>query len=80
MHSEAHIYLGSTDVKLFESLLKFAVKDVNFLHDNKWYKKIEGVSMKPPFAPTMAIIFMIHIENSIPSCTKCTHKLYRRNI
>ena len=36
--------------------------------------------MKPPFAPTMAIIFMIHIENSIPSCTKCIHKLYRRYV
>ena len=67
----------NTDAKLFENLLKFAVKDVNFLYINKWYNQIDGVSMGKPLAQT---IFMIHIENVIENYTSVKHNFYKRYV
>ena len=39
------------DAILFKQLLEFAVKNVSFLYNDKWYVQTDGVSMGSPLVP-----------------------------
>jgi len=73
-------FYGGGDAILFEQLLRFSVKDVNFLFDDHWYQQIDGVSMGSPLAPTMANIFMINLEKKISNFTGIKPTLYTRYV
>ena len=36
-----------------------------FMHNDVWYKQIDGVAMGSPLAPTLANMFLAHIETDL---------------
>ena len=48
--------------KLLEILLELATLDNHFLFNNEIYKQIDGVAMGSPLGPTLANVFMSHME------------------
>ena len=73
-------HYGQRDAILFEKLLRFATKNVNFLFNDDWYMQIDGVSMGSPVAPALANIFMNHIENRISEFTGAKPIYYKRYV
>ena len=48
---------------VFRNLLTVATKKSFFKFNNKFYKQIDGVAMRPPLGPALANIFMCSFEN-----------------
>lgn len=69
------------DRDTFSTLLKLATLDTFFLCNNAIYEQVDGVAMGSPLGPTLANIFLNHIESSLfnnPSIQQPL--LYRRYV
>ena len=71
---------GPADKTLFEKLLSLCVKDVHFLYNDQWWQQTDGVSMGSPLAPTLANVFMSHLEKSIAHYSGASPKFYTRYV
>jgi hypothetical protein len=49
----------------FDTLLKTATSETNFIFNNKMYVQHNGVAMGAPLAPVIADIFMSHLEETL---------------
>ena len=57
------------DSHTFKRLLGLAVRESYFMFDKKIYMQVDGVAMGSPLGPTLANVFMVHLEEIIMS--KC---------
>ena len=46
----------------FKTLLQLAVMDCHFIFNGSIFKQLDGVAMGSPLGPTMANVFMCHLE------------------
>ena len=49
---------------LFKKLMLLATQGI-FMHNERFYKQVEGIIMGNPLGPTMANFFMAHLEENI---------------
>ena len=47
---------------VLKNLLEFATKKSQFIFDDRYYDKIDGVAMGSPLCPALSNIFMCHFE------------------
>ena len=65
---------------VFRKLMFIATQRL-FMHDNKLYKQVDGVTMGSPLGPTLANFFLGYIEEKIfANNKKLLPKLYLRYI
>jgi len=57
------------DSDTFKRFLELAVRESYFMLDTKIYMQVDGVAMGSPLGPTLANVFMVHLEEIIMS--KC---------
>ena len=60
-HNSSSFYNFSYD--LFKSFLEIATHNCFFLFNQSIYQQVDGVAMGSPLGPTLANIFMCHLEN-----------------
>ena len=69
------------DRQTFKSLIKLATLDTHFIFNSIIYEQTDGVAMGSPLAPTLANIFLNHIEQSFFNQTTVpTPQFYRRYV
>ena len=57
------IHVGNLTKNSFYSMLKITMFESFFIFDGKFYEQCDGVVMGSPLGPTLANIFLCHIEN-----------------
>ena len=58
--------------------MKLSTEEVEFSFNNVLYRQIDGIAIESPLRPTLANIFMGHLEYNILSDfnSRCTHVRY----
>jgi hypothetical protein len=53
------------DKKGFSDFLKLAITNTHFIFNNTLYKQVDGLAMGNPLAPSLANIFLCHLETML---------------
>ena len=70
LFTEDNIVSSWNKKRMFE-MLSITLKESNFQLDNKYYDRVEGVAMDSPLGPTLANIFLCHLETiKLKRCPK----------
>ena len=64
LYANDAVITPSIDKKIFRKLLVLCSQGM-FVHNDVWYTQVDGVAMGSPLAPSLANMFMAHMENEL---------------
>ena len=75
VYGDSSCYNPAYDRRHFRKLLEFVTSD-EFLYREKLYKQIDSVAMGSPLGPTLAYLFLAHLEQEFIEVRKCTYYVF----
>jgi hypothetical protein len=79
LYTQDDTIMHNLNKKQFSDVLKLATSNSYFLFNKELYQQIDGVAMGSPLGPTLANIFMCHLESKIFSeCPKHFKPIFYR--